>query len=399
MISGYAFKSAEFGEEGVPVIKIKNIRVGTVDLSDAARVDERFLRLDPKYHVKSGDLLISLTGSHMTQPNSVVGRVARMGYNPTSCLLNQRAGKIFLRNQNDADLTYLFYILSSPQYGQKIAVMASGAANQANVSPTQVESLEIPIPDLPTQLRIAGILSAYDNLIANNLRRIRILEEMAQSLYREWFVHFRFPGSAPTIHYDDALPLDWGIKSIMESAYCCFVNENIRSFEGAKSYFATADLEGLELASESPRYSFADKPSRAQKEPIANSVWFARMQETYKVLLCVWANSKRWENAMLSSGFAGFEAVDPDFLPFVFCTINTPDFHSLKDQYCTGATQRSLTNTGLNGITIIEPPMDLVRRFGRIVNPFLDELAVLQLRNQILRQTRDLLLPKLLTSP
>jgi type I restriction enzyme, S subunit len=53
---------------------------------------------------------------------------------------------------------------------------------------------EIPLPDLPTQRKIAGILSAYDDLIENNLRRIKILEEMAQSLYREWFVHFRFPG-------------------------------------------------------------------------------------------------------------------------------------------------------------------------------------------------------------
>src|ERR1051325_4846776 len=77
VISGYAFKSSEFGASGVPVIKIKNIRVGSVDMSEADRVHERFLSLPERYHVRTGDILISLTGSHISQPNSVVGRVAR----------------------------------------------------------------------------------------------------------------------------------------------------------------------------------------------------------------------------------------------------------------------------------------------------------------------------------
>ena len=71
---------------------------------------------------------------------------------------------------------------------------AHGAASQANVSPSQVESIEVPLPPLPVQQRIAGILSAYDELIENSQRRVKILESMARALYREWFVNFRFPG-------------------------------------------------------------------------------------------------------------------------------------------------------------------------------------------------------------
>ena len=88
VISGYAFKSNDFQEKGIPVIKIKNIRVGTVDLCDAQCVDQSFLSLDARYHVKEINLLISLTGSHLTQPNSVVGRVAIYSPHQGHSLLN-----------------------------------------------------------------------------------------------------------------------------------------------------------------------------------------------------------------------------------------------------------------------------------------------------------------------
>src|ERR1043165_1272893 len=99
VVSGYAFKSSEFADRGIPVIKIKNIRVGSVDLSETDRVDEKFLRIPERYHVRPGDVLISLTGSHISQPNSVVGRVARHSAGHPHCLLNQRAGKIVIRDR------------------------------------------------------------------------------------------------------------------------------------------------------------------------------------------------------------------------------------------------------------------------------------------------------------
>jgi type I restriction enzyme, S subunit len=194
VVSGYAFKSSEFVKQGIPVIKIKNIRVGHVDLSEVQHVDQKYLSIPDRYHVQRGDVLISLTGSHISQPNSVVGRVARYSQRLPNCLLNQRAGKVIAKDNDNCDLGFLFYALIEQETTRAIAVKAHGAANQANVSPSQVESVEIPFPPLPVQQRIVGILSAYDDLIENNQRRIKILEEMVHSLYREWFVLFRFPG-------------------------------------------------------------------------------------------------------------------------------------------------------------------------------------------------------------
>jgi type I restriction enzyme, S subunit len=194
VVSGYAFKSSDFGEFGIPVVKIKNVRVGYIDIADADCVDEGFLCIPERYHVSAGDVLISLTGSHISQPNSVVGRVARHSAGLPKCLLNQRVGKVIVKDHSACDLAFLFYALSERETMRSIALKAHGAASQANVSPSQIESVPIRFPRLPEQRRIVGILSAYDNLIEINRRRISLLEEMARRLFEEWFVHFRFPG-------------------------------------------------------------------------------------------------------------------------------------------------------------------------------------------------------------
>jgi len=256
------------------------------------------------------------------------------------------------------------------------------------------------LPPLPTQRKIAAILSAYDGLIENNLRRITILEEMAQDLYREWFVKFRFPGHQHARFTDSPLgkiPAGWEVKGAMENRSWSFIRTSIGPYEGIKRYYATADIGGITITGDGIEYAYSQKPSRAQKQPLLNSVWFARMQETYKVLAVAKPNAALSTNSMLSSGFAGFEAPDEYSLAFLFLTIKSKEFHSEKDRYCTGATQRSLTNDGLSRILTISPPGEVVDTFGRVALVFVELILALQQRNQALRRTRDLLLPRLIS--
>ena len=222
-------------------------------------------------------------------------------------------------------------------------------------------------PPLSTQRKIATVLSAYDDLIENNQRRIKILEEMAQNLYREWFVKFRFPGHQNTRFVDSPLgkiPAGWEAQGAMENKNWAFLRQNISPFSGTKRYFATADINAITITGEGIPYTYPDKPSRAQKQPTLWSVWFARMQETYKVLGVAQSNAVLLENCMLSSGFAGFESADKKSFAFLFLTINSENFHREKDRFCTGTTQRSLTNDGLSRIQTISPPREVVRKFG-----------------------------------
>jgi type I restriction enzyme S subunit len=130
-------------------------------------------------------------------------------------LTNQQINSIVV-DRSKHDPFFVYYLLST--YSQKVKSIAGGAATPI-VNKTAFEGVEIPCPPLPTQCKIASILSAYDDLIENNLRRIKILEEMAQNLYREWFVKFRFPGHERVRMVDSPLgkiPEGWDVVRVSD---------------------------------------------------------------------------------------------------------------------------------------------------------------------------------------
>lgn len=396
VISGYAFKKKDFQPSGIPVIKIKNIRVGTVDLEETDFVLEQFLSLDDKYHIKKGDILVSLTGSYITQPNSVVGRVAYFR-NDGNYLLNQRAGKFLIKDNYDKK--FLFYVFSHENVRNRIASVAYGAANQANVSPSQVEDIEINAPSFATQKKIASILSAYDDLIELNERRIKILEEMAKLFYKDWFVKFRFPGYEKVKMTESGLgiiPEGWEVRSILGIEAVNLIKAKVKRYDGVKEYFATANVEGNNIIKDGEMVTYDERPSRAQMQPEENTIWFAKMRETFKVLCFTSANKKKADNSILSTGFAGLK-VNKGILGFIYFTVNSKKFHLLKDQYCTGATQMSSTVEGLSLIKIVLPNKNVIRTYSELTQPMIDQIIRLQQQNSILRQTRDMLSPKLIS--
>ncbi len=214
ILSGFAFKSKDFSDSGVPVIKIKNVTPPSVSLIDLSYVSYDIAKQNSKFILKYDDVLIALTGSHINQMASVVGRVARVKYNDKT-VLNQRVGKITVLNENDCDLDFVYYYLSQNSVKIELASKAGGAANQANISPSDIKELMMPFPDIHTQRKISSILKSYDDLIENNQKQIKLLEEAAQRYYKEWFVDLRFPGyeTTPIIN---GIPEGWTLKTVSE---------------------------------------------------------------------------------------------------------------------------------------------------------------------------------------
>lgn len=214
ILSGFAFKSKDFSNTGVPVIKIKNITPPYVSLEDVTYVPNDIATQQKKFQVHYGDILIALTGSHINQMASVVGRIAKVNFFDKA-LLNQRVGKIYIVDDTSCNLDYVYYFLSQEKVKIELASKAGGAANQANISPTDVKNLQIPFPSKAIQDRIADILLAYDNLIENNQKQIKLLEEAARRLYKEWFVDLRFPGyeTTPVV---DGVPEGWAREYLVD---------------------------------------------------------------------------------------------------------------------------------------------------------------------------------------
>ncbi|MHB1620634.1 MAG: restriction endonuclease subunit S [Sulfuricella sp.] len=158
VIPGYAFKSSDWQSDGIPVVKIKNIKGdSTVDLAEVDCVPESVLTQKlQKFVLKNGDILVAMTGA-------TAGKVGKVRTDKP-ILLNQRVAKI---EPVGAVHDFIWSVVSSSEYQEKFFYLADGAA-QPNMSGSQIEGIEIPFPPLPTQRRIAGILSAYDELIENN---------------------------------------------------------------------------------------------------------------------------------------------------------------------------------------------------------------------------------------
>lgn len=212
VLSGFAFKSKDFSVNGIPVIKIKNINPPDVTLEEVSFVPKEIAFQKPRYILNHDDILIAMTGSHINQIASVVGRVGRVRYDKVS-VLNQRVGKIINKDSSLVDIDFIYYYLSQYEVKYELAQKAGGAANQANISPQDIKDLLFPYPNIDMQHRIASTLSRYDSLIDNYQKQIKLLEEAAQRLYKEWFVNLRFPGHENT-KIVDGVPEGWEKKSV-----------------------------------------------------------------------------------------------------------------------------------------------------------------------------------------
>lgn len=187
LISGYAFKSVDFLSNQVastlPVIKIKNVANGDVNLNDV--VFHQYNENLEKFLLSKGDVLIAMTGNHPQAETQVVGDVSRYKLNEKA-LLNQRVGKLIVKD--DTNLDFIYYLFKNDDVRYYLANQSSGSANQANISKGDILGLNLTIP-LPTeQTAIAAVLSSLDNKIDLLHRQNTTLEKMAETLFRQWFV-------------------------------------------------------------------------------------------------------------------------------------------------------------------------------------------------------------------
>jgi type I restriction enzyme S subunit len=179
--SGFAFKSSDWTSAGVPVVKIANVKDGTLVMDDCSFVAQNIAEQAREFALKAGDILIAMTG--------YIGDVARVRDRDLPAVLNQRVGRFSILDHKRLDQHFLFYLLRNTEVRKKIEGLGYGSA-QPNVSPTLIHGVEVPLPPLPEQQAIACILGALDDKIELNRRMNRTLEEMARAIFKSWFVDF-----------------------------------------------------------------------------------------------------------------------------------------------------------------------------------------------------------------
>ncbi len=190
LVNGYAFKSKDFTEKGVPVIKIKNIKAGYFSEHHFSYVLPKFLESQEDKIAQSNDLLISMSGNrHDGSPETWVGKVAHFK-KTKNYLINQRVGALRLKKEGTLDARFMGYLLSSWKYQEQFIAIATSSGGQANLSPKQIFGTTFEYPDLPEQRAIAHILGSLDDKIELNRKTNETLEAMARAVFKSWFVDF-----------------------------------------------------------------------------------------------------------------------------------------------------------------------------------------------------------------
>jgi type I restriction enzyme S subunit len=387
---GYAFSGEYFGDVGSHIV-----------LTPGNFHDEGgFKRKDGKekwysgpvpeeFVLKAGDLIIAMT----EQAEGLLGSSAIVP-NSGLYLHNQRLGLVRIRSPQSADPRFIYYLFNSKPVRQQIRASASGVKIR-HTAPSRIAQVAVKLPPLKLQQRIAATLAVYDEWIENCERRIRILEEMARALYREWFVDFRFPGGenvSQVVSQFGPIPEGWYVKTVAEVAVVNGAQINRRT--------APDELFYIDISSVSPgriewlvKYDFANAPGRARRIVKHGDILWS----------CVRPNRRSHaqvlhprENTIASTGFA---VLTPSAVPFTFLYQATTEasFVAYLTNNATGAAYPAVTAATFERAELIIPPRDLLERFGQFTIPMAEEIHVLQRQIDNLREARDLLLPRLMS--
>ena len=382
---GFAFLGEYFGDSGSHVVLTPgnfNEEGGFVD----RREKSKWYRgpIPAEYVLDADSLLVAMT----EQAEGLLGSSALV---PRSSLYlhNQRLGLVQVRDPCRADTRFLYYLFNHRPVRQQIRASASGTKIR-HTSPTRIEAVVVPVPGVEQQRRIASTLTAYDDLIENCQRRIRILEDMARGLYREWFVHFRFPGadSLPQIESPlGRIPQGW--KALSCSGVASY-------FNGYAFKPAQLGVEGLPVIKikelkagvvvDTPRNDGGEVP---EKYHVLDGDLLFSWSADLDVYL--WRHGEGLLNQHL------FNVLPNEGFTTVFL------YHCLKEAMprfraiSLGATMHHIKRSALDQVVVAVPPAVHRERFVALAGPMHAGVRRLTKKIELLRRTRDLLLPRLMS--
>ena len=304
---------------------------------------------------------------------------------------------VFRGKPNISDSTYILYLALSPIIRDPAVKSMSGASGRQRAALSSVEDISIPFLPLQTQHKIAAILSAYDDLIENNTRRIKILEDMAQTLYQEWFVHYRFPEheNVPLVESElGQIPQGWEVVHF--SDILDLMRNGINPTKFPEEIFAHFSI---------PAFDNEHMPILHNGNSIKSSKYLVTkgcvlLSKLNPRIPRVWLPFINTEHRAISSTeFLILKPKLPVDCMFLYNLCRSPEFtdkFAVRALGTSGSHQRVKPDDFLN-MSLIIPTKSLLNGFQKKVSPLVNICNTLRLKNANLRQTRDLLLPKLIS--
>lgn len=374
--------SAEKYDGSIQYIDISSVSAGRLsgyteyDINDAPSRARRIIR--------PNDIIFSTV-----RPN------LRAYYYVKECPSNAicSTGFAVLRAKKNANSRFIYSLITEKSFVDYLSLVAKGSAYPA-VDTNDFKKAKVSIPDLPTQKRIADILSAYDDLIENNLKRIALLEKAAQELYKEWFVRFRFPGHE-TAEFENGLPKGWKRKKIAIFYDTCSGGTPSRGnpgyYEnGVYPWVKTGEiLDSIVIDAEEYITDEAIKKSSAKLLP-AKSVVMAMYGVNIGMLAYF---SKEMACNQACCVFSDKRNISSRHYLFQY-------LKSIREYLILigfGAAQQNLSQDLIKKVKIVMPDDNLIIKYENRIEDIYESIRILLLKNQNLAKQRDLLLPRLMS--
>ena len=370
---GSQLKQAEYTKYGIPVIMPKDIENGQVNTKTVARVPAATADRLSRHKIRSYGIVLPRRGA-ITKRAFI--RPDQEGWLcGTGCIKIEATGRRIWPK-------YLYYYMGAIESVRWLEKNAVGST-MLNLSAEIVSRFPLACPAIEVQQQIANVLSAYDDLIDNNRRRIALLEEAARLLYRQWFVHLRFPGH-DHIKIIDGLPQRWRRRTLVELA-------KVVMGQSPKSQFYNDTGEGLPFHQGVTNFGFRFVSHHTYSSAVT------KVAEAGDILVSVRAPVGRInitrDTIIVGRGLAAIRSRS-SHQSFLFYALKNHFF--AENIIGTGAIYAATNKKELEGQILLEPPPLLLRQFEDQANAIDLQIACLTNQNDSLAQARDLLLPRLM---
>lgn len=375
-------------DSGVPFVTISNINTSNqFDFTDTMFVRQEYYdRLDSKRKAQKGDVLYSVVGTF--------GIPVYM--KETVPFVFQR--HIAILRPNDTMLPqFLYYTMLSRDFYMMADAAALGAA-QRTISLTALRNMKISVPPMDVQEKIVGVLSAYDTLIENNQKQIKLLEEAAQRLYKEWFIDLRFPGHETT-PIVDGVPEEWTYKPFSE----------VFDYVRGKSYTSKelSNTTGILMANLKNIRAFGGYNRNAEKRFTGQ---YKANQMLYAGDIVMGVTDMTQERRLV-----GHVALVPDLgekmtfsmdlikiIPkltdnlFLYSAMYYGGLSKQISPLANGVNVLHLKPEAMMGIEMLIPAKDILERYHQQFAPMVTRIEALQKQCDVATEARDRLIPKLM---
>ena len=359
---GTQLHSSDYSDSGTPVVMPTNMQNGKINPTKLVFVNDEHIQRLSRHQVKEGDILFARKGD--------VKKAVYITENEAGWL----TGSDCLKVELNKDLCYpkfIFYFMQSPLSGRWLEKNSIGAT-MPSVNSKILGDIEIRLPKKETQIKISEILSVYDDLIENNNKQIKLLEEAAQKLYKECFLKLNFPGHENVKIVND-VPEGWHLGKV----------EEIGTFKRGKVITkAQTEPGNIPVIAGGIEPAYYHNTSNTQCPVITVSA--SGNAGFVKMYYCnVWASDCSY-----------LDSNSTDNLYFVYTVLKSKQEYLYSLQK--GACQKHVNATEINNLEFLIPTQDLITRFNELFRTFFENIKVLQNQNKDLISSRDKLLPKLM---